>query len=400
MIRYYQKANSIIQEYETVTEASNSLLSNYENAMKEKDAQRIISEVGKPPIRASDVRGTCDRVLKGMKRSLERLNVDFDDFIYESAVVEDGSLWKVIEGLKESPLCKEDDGAFYLDLSEHIKGGDDDRFKRRFVFTRSDGSALYTTRDLAYHKWKLDNSDHAINILGEDHRYQSQMLSLSLKELGSKNLPEAVFYAFVSLPEGKMSTRRARVVFLDDLLDEAVERAREEVLKRREDLSEDELNSISEMVGIGALRFNMIKVQPEKKIVFRWEDALNFEGSSAPFIQYSHARACSILRKVEGDMPSAPAWSKIVEDSEKDLLIKLAEFGDIVLSSARDRKVHLLSVYLVDLASRFNEFYRDCPVLNEIDRDRKDARVALVDISREVLSTGLSVLGIHAPDSM
>lgn len=400
LVRYYQAANAKMEENKDVASEIDDMLSSYELAVKDGDLERRISRPGSPEIKARDVRSACNSVLKGMRGSLSRLNVHLDDFVYESAVVEDGSLWEVIEGLKNSPLCRQEDGAHYLDLSQLIEGGDDDKFKRRFVFTRSDGSALYTTRDLAYHKWKLENCDHAINVLGEDHRYQSLMLSLSLKELNVEKVPEVVFYAFVSLPEGKMSTRRARVVFLDDLLDEAVYRARSEVEKRREDLEKEELRNISEMVGIGALRFNMIKVQPEKKIVFRWEDALNFEGSSAPFVQYSHARACSILRKLGSSLPESISGEKIVEGSEIELIKKLSEFKEVISRSAEDRKVHLLTVYLVDLASTFNEFYRDCPVLIEEDIDLRNTRIALVELTRETLSSGLGILGIEAPPSM
>ncbi len=400
LVRFYQKANALMEEKPDVKDEIGRILYNYENAVAERDWDRIISAEGKPVIRARDVRKACDDVLAGMRESLNRLNVSIDEFVYESRVVEDRSLQDVISGLERSGLLREENGAKYLDLSRLIEGGDDKDYKRRFVFTRSDGSALYTTRDLAYHKWKLDNWDHAVNVLGEDHKYQSLMLGLALRELGSEKLPEVVFYSFVSLPEGKMSTRRGRVVYLDDLLDEAVDLARIEVEKRREDLSEGELASISEAVGIGALRFNMIKVQPEKKIVFRWEEALNFEGSSAPFVQYSHARACSILRRSGEEVEGEFDWGSLVEDSERDLVKKLADFDRIVMKSAADRKVHLLTVYLVETASTFNEFYRDCPVISEEDPSRRKARLALVELSREVLSAGLSLLGIESPASM
>ncbi len=400
LVRYYQKANALMESDERIAADINSLLADYEMAVKEGEWDRVISRSGDGEIRAIDVRAACDRVLSGMKNSLTRLNISDQQMVYESQVVEDGSLWDVIDGLKKSSLYNEEDGASFLDLSELIEGGDDDRFKRRFVFTRSDGTALYTTRDLAYHKWKLDNCDLAVNVLGEDHRYQSKMLELALRELGSEKVPEAVFYSFVSLPDGKMSTRRGRVVYLDDLLDDAVEMARKEVEKRRKDLPEDRLIEIAETVGIGALRFNIIKVQPEKKIVFKWEEALNFEGASAPFVQYSHARACSILQKAGGDLEGQFEWSKVVERSEQNLLKKIAEFSDIVEKAAVDRKVHFIAVYVVEVASAFNDLYRDCPVIGEEDPERRRARLALVEMAREVLATGLGLLGVSAPVSM
>jgi arginyl-tRNA synthetase len=239
----------------------------------------------------------------------------------------------------------------------------------------------------------------AINILGEDHKYQSTMLRLALGELHMGKEPEAVFYSFVSLPEGKMSTRRNRVVFLDDLLEEAVARVREEVLKRRTDLSEEEVAGISRKVGIGALRFNMIRVQPEKQIVFKWEEALNFEGASAPFVQYSCARACSILQK--GGAPSEePDWGLLVERSELNLAKKLAMFQNVLSDCVRQRKPHLMANYLVEAASSFSDFYRDCPVLQEYNPQRRMARIGLCHLTRDVLSSGLGSLGIDAPETM
>jgi arginyl-tRNA synthetase len=220
-----------------------------------------------------------------------------------------------------------------------------------------------------------------------------------LRELKVGKEPEAVFYSFVSLPEGKMSTRRNRVVFLDDLLEEAVARAKEEVLKRRTDLSDAEVEGISRKVGIGALRFNMIRVQPEKQIVFRWEDALNFEGASAPFVQYAHARACSILEKA-GPIETEPDWGLLVERSELRLAKVLSMMVEVVSECVRQRKPHLMANYLVDAASAFSDFYRDCPVLQEYNPARRLARIGLCRLSRDVLGAGLGSLGIESPDTM
>jgi arginyl-tRNA synthetase len=189
-------------------------------------------------------------------------------------------------------------------------------------------------------------------------------------------------------------------VVLDDLLDEAVSNAMDEVKKRRSDLPPEALEAISRSVGIGALRFNLVKVQPEKQIVFRWEEALNFDGATAPFVQYSHARACSILAKDPEGFHGEVDWSSLVEPSEMKLVRKLSELGPVISTGARERKVHLMAPYLVELASLFNEFYRDCPVLKEEDPARRKARMALVELSRRVLGRGLWCLGIDAPRSM
>ncbi len=400
LVRYYQAANAKLEADPSMRSQINRMLREYEDAVASLDMERVISADGLPEIRAKDVRSACEMVLEGMKSSLQDLNVSMDSFVYESKVVSDGSLKRVIDGLRNSPLCREENGALYLDLAGLVDDQNDEDFKKRFVLTRSDGSGLYTTRDIGYHLWKLSVCDRAINVLGEDHKYQSLQLSIALKELGQKKLPETMFYSFVSLPEGKMSTRRNRVVFLDDLLDEAVSNAKDEVLKRRSDLAPEALEVISRSVGIGALRFNMVKVQPEKQIVFKWEEALNFEGATAPFVQYSHARACSILAKEPEGFHGEIDWSSLVEPSEMKLVKKLSELGPVISTGARERKVHLLAPYLVELASLFNEFYRDCPVLKEEDPARRKARMALVELSRRVLARGLWCLGIDAPRSM
>jgi arginyl-tRNA synthetase len=222
----------------------------------------------------------------------------------------------------------------------------------------------------------------------------------ALTLLNAKLVPTAIFYAFVSLPEGKMSTRRGRVVYLDELIDESIERAYAEVKKRREaELSERKMKEIAEMVGIGALRYNIIKVQPEKDIVFKWEEALNFEGNAVPFIQYAHARACSILAKGKGVRKELdPA---LLNHAAERLLIKhLARFPLIIEDASTGFRPHSVAAYLFETASQFNQFYRDCPVLPEKNPKVRASRLALVDATRIVLHNGLALLGIAAPEEM
>jgi arginyl-tRNA synthetase len=195
-----------------------------------------------------------------------------------------------------------------------------------------------------------------------------------------------------------MSTRKGRVVNLDDLLDEAVDRARGEVEKRREDLPEARKQEIAEIVGMGAVRYNIVRVQAEKRIVFRWEEALNFEGNSAPFLQYAHARACGILDKAEARDPADAGL--LVHAQEQRLVRWIAKFPSTVREAAGSRRVHAVASFSADLASQFNQFYRDCPVLTAETRGLRDARLALVDASRIVLKNALGCLGLHAPREM
>jgi arginyl-tRNA synthetase len=270
----------------------------------------------------------------------------------------------------------------------------------KFVYIRKDGTTLYATRDIAYHLWKAKHADILVNVLGEDHKLESKQVEIALELVGAKLIPNVIFYSFVSLPGGKMSTRRARVVYLDDLINECVKRAFEEVKKRRgKDLSEEKMREIAENVGIGALRYNIIKVQPEKDIVFKWDEALNFDGNAIPFIQYSHARACSILSKIKKEKRDFDS-NALKHDSEVKLIKQLARFPLFIENASSGYKPHIIANYLFETASKFNQFYRDCPVLSEKNTILRKSRISLVDASRIVLRNALELLGILAPEEM
>ena len=298
--------------------------------------------------------------------------------------------------MKNTPYCSEQNGAFYLDLKSFgIQGRN-----TNFFFLRSDGTSLYATRDVAYHIWKAKQANILINVLGEDHKLEAKQVETALKLLEVKNLPKPVFYSFVSMPGGKMSTRRGHVVYLDQLINECIKRAYKEVKKRRaNELSNKKMKEISKIVGIGALRYNIIKVQPEKDIVFKWDDALNFEGNSSPFIQYAHARACSILLKKEDELKSIDSYL-LNHNTEVDLIKKLAWFPYKIKDACISCRPHIITNYLNDLASKFNQFYRDCPVLSEKNEKIRRARIALVDSTRMVLENGLNLIGVIAPEEM
>ena len=231
-------------------------------------------------------------VLNGMLETLNRLRINFDEFTKESLFVTNGDVGKIMQKLSTLDIHGvADNGAEYLDLGTRgLKG------KTEFYFRRGDGSSLYATRDIAYHIWKFSQCDNLINILGEDHKLQSKQVSLTLNELGYDS-PEVLFYSFIKLPEGKMSTRKGNVVFMDDLLEEAKEHAANLVREIRTDYNDAEIAEIAEAVGTSAVRFNIIKVSPDKGFTFRWEEALSFDSDSAPFIMYSHTRSRSISNK-------------------------------------------------------------------------------------------------------
>lgn len=378
-VLYYQQANRLLEERPEV--------------VKEVDDMLYKLEHGDPEV-VQLAKETCETVLKAIMESLQRINIGIDRFTFESRFVQDGSVDRVIQKLKQSEFSREEDGAYHLELESFGISGRE----TKWVFTRSDGTSLYTTRDLAYHTDKFSRTDVAINVLGEDQKLGMQELAAALTIMGVGKKPEVVYYAFVSLPEGRMSTRKGRVVNLDDLVEEAVELAYGEVKKRRTDLSEERMREIARIVGIGALRFNIARIQSEKQIVFKWEDALDFEGSSAPFVQYAHARACSILAKA-GDWSGKADAKLLTSDSEKALLKMVAGFGSVIQECAENRRPHILAVYAQDLAAEFNQFYRYMPVL-KAEGATRDARLALVEASMWALRNALTCLGLEAPEEM
>ncbi len=333
------------------------------------------------------------KCLSGIQASLQRLNILHDLFVWESEFVRRGAVKEVIEELKQKGKIKFDSSGSALLLQ--LEG-----IEKELVIQRTDGTSLYTARDLAYHRWKSNRCDRVIDVFGKDHELVSQQLAKALQILGVK-VPEFVIFEFVSLPTGSLSTRAGRYISADELMEKIEERAYKEVKKRRGDLDEDKKREIARKVGIGALRYDMVKVSPDKHIVFDFKDALDIEKKGAPFIQYSHARACSILRAAEEQGFSTVDYEAALlkEDSEKELIIKLSKFWYIVERTSSELKPHLVAKYARELAERFNLFYKDCPVLNA-DEELRKARLVLVECAKIVLSDTLDVLGIEAPEEM
>ena len=331
-------------------------------------------------------------VLDGMLETLARLGIHFDAFTRESRFVVDGSVERLMGEMSALPIHGEaDNGAHFLDLGQRgLKG------KTEFFYRRGDGSSLYATRDVAYHMWKFDQCKHLINVLGEDHRLQAKQVGLTLQEFG-QTPPDIVFYAFIKLPEGKMSTRKGNVVFMDDLLEEAQSHAYVVVKELRPELDRMNLQKIAEAVGVSAIRFNIIRVSPEKGFTFKWEDALSFEGNSAPFIMYSHTRACSIAKKVlekppQSSLPTQP------ENAAIDLMRALAWFDERLSRSVQESKPQLFAGYLLELASAYNGFYRDCTVMRDGEVDA--FHFHLSEKARKSLKSGMEALGIVALEEM
>jgi arginyl-tRNA synthetase len=375
IVEVYRAATDRRKSDESVEKAVSDILNKYEHM---------------DPEVVPKFRKMVERCLEGQRMTLDRMNVYYDRFVWESSFVENGEVDRIVKHLAGTSYASRKDGALELDMSSF-------GMEKAFVLTRADGTSLYTTRDIAYHVWKLSQCDKAINVLGEDQKLAMSRLEAALKIIGETKLPTIVFYSFISLPEGRMSTRKGVVVNLDDLLDEAIVRARAEVDKRRADLPEEKKNKIAEAVGIGAVRFDIIRVAPEKSITFKWEQALDFEKQGAPFIQYSHARCCSILENAPA--PAQVDYSLLREKEEMALVKKMAMLPYVVRNAATDLKPHFVATYARELAETFNQFYRFVPVL-KAEPGIREARLALVDAARIALAASLEMLGVEPVEEM
>ncbi|SHG51244.1 arginine--tRNA ligase [Halobaculum gomorrense] len=393
LVRYYRKGNEVLEEGDEQTvEAAEAEVSSILQGLESGD-EETYERVGE----------VVDTVLAGMEASLARLPAAFDEFVKETRFIRDGSCDEVAERLKALDESVLEEGAWQVDLSEY-------GYEKKLVFLRSDGTSLYTTRDLAHHEWKFENYDRAVTVLGEDHKLQAGQLQAALDLLGNDtDRLQSTFYSYVNLPEGKMSTRAGTAVNLDDLLDEAINRAREEVESRMDDrirdddLREEDVDRIARQVGIGAVRYDIVSKQPTKSITFEWDRALDFEAQSAPYVQYVHARCCGIVDEA-GDEEIAPDAAVDPEalstPEERDLLKVVARFPAVVEQAAEDLEPHRVATYTREFAETFNAFYRECPVLTADDEATREARLALVAAARHTVANALDVLGVEAPESM
>ncbi|MFW5939928.1 MAG: arginine--tRNA ligase [Halolamina sp.] len=389
LVRYYRKGNSYLDEADgdavaAAEEAIEAIMQGLE-AGDEATYERVTEVV--------------DTVLEGMTQTLSRLPAEFDEFVKETRFMRSGATDDVVERLQALDEAVYEDDAWQLDLSAQ-------GIEKHFVFLRSDGTTLYTTRDIAHHEWKFENFDRAVTVIGEDHKLTFTQLRETLELLGhDTDQLDQQFYSWVNLPGGAgMSTREGTGVDLDDLLDEAVDRAREEVESRmderirEDDLTDDDVERIARQVGIGAVRYDIVAKQPSKAITFEWERALDFEAQSAPYVQYVHARCRGIL---DGEtVPAGIDADVLTAPEERDLLRTIARFPAVVEEAAADLEPHRVATYTRSFAERFNAFYRECPVLTADDDARRDARLALVAASAHTIGNALDVLGVAAPDSM
>ena len=326
------------------------------------------------------------RCLDGFKDTLAAMHVKHDRFVYESDFIRNGDTAKILSRISHLPEARIEE-TLSLDLSAY-------GFEKNYILRRSDGTSVYAARDIAFHIWKGHNFDRIIDVLGADHKLIGTQLQATLDILGER-VPEIVFFEFVSLPEGSMSTRKGKFISADELIAETERRALEEVTIRRPELSEEERKKIAHSVAISAIRYDIIRTIPEKSTVFDWKEALDFEKQSGPYIQYAHARACSILDKANSYTPCFEAEG----EGEIALTKQIALFPKVIQEVVTELKPHLLAIYARELADIFNSFYHAEPVLKAEGKIR-DRRLTLVDATRNTLKEALETLGIDALRAM
>jgi len=323
--------------------------------------------------------------LEEFNRIYKELGVNFDIFLYESEVKNEGT--KIARELLDKGVAKNKEGAVIVDLKEF--GLDE------FVILRSDGTALYSTKDLALAERKFQDFriDLSLYVVGSEQKFYFKQLFKTLELMGFSQAKKCyhLSYELVMLEEGKMSSREGNVVLYSELKDVVKKEALNQVRER----NISNADSISEIVTLGALKYSMMK-DNNKRIIFNWKKALDFEGDTAPYIQYAHARASSILNRI-GNL-NLQFEIEDLNEKEYKMVSLLSEFPEVVERASVDYRPDFVSNYVYDVAKCFNEFYHECHVLNA--ETNKDFRASIVKATKIVLSNALGLLGIKAPEEM
>ncbi|MCS7120903.1 MAG: arginine--tRNA ligase [Nitrososphaerota archaeon] len=356
------------------------------------------------------IRSISTLCLQGFKETLSRVDILIDSWDWESDFVWSGNVSRYFDALKRTPYVGFDGSVFefYADAVVQSFGLREELgLKKNYevpslTLGRSDGTTLYTTRDIAYTIWKFGRADWVINVIGMEQSLAQLQLKLALYALGRVDEARRLThfsYNLVTFPGQRISARRGRFLSFDEVIDEAVERAYVEVSKRSPDLSEGNKREIAEAVGIGAVKYALVGTDPQKPVTFTWDRVLDFERNSGPYIQYSHARACSILRRARFLAEEAD-FNLLNEPVERDLVLLISRFPDVFIDAAENLKPHAIADFANTLADKFNTFYAYLPVIRAEPSELRSARLMLVEAVKTVLKNALSLLGIKAPERM
>ena len=335
-------------------------------------------------------------VYAGFGETYKRLGVDFDQVQYESNTYILGKDL-IQEGLEKGVFFRKDDGSVWVDLTDE---GLDQK-----LLLRSDGTSVYMTQDLgtAVERFKDNDIQKLIYTVGNEQDYHFQVLFKILKKLGNPWADQLyhLSYGMVELPEGKMKSREGTVVDADDLMQEMYNTAKEKAteLGKLENLSDEEKEVSYETVGMGALKYFMLKVDPKKKMLFNPSESIDFNGNTGPFIQYTYARIQSLLNKANYENTEIPK-DYILNASEKELVMLLSNYKDVVTKAAESLSPALVANYLYEVVKAYNSFYQNNPILNQDDENVKKVRLNLSDLTGKTIKKSLSLLGIGTVNRM
>jgi len=339
-------------------------------------------------------------VYAGFDETYKRLGVDFDKIYYESQTYLEGKE-KVLEGLEKGIMYRKEDGSVWADLTGE---GLDHK-----LLLRSDGTSVYMTQDIGTAKLRFIDYpiDKMVYVVGNEQNYHFQVLSILLDKLGFKWGKDLVHFSYgmVELPEGKMKSREGTVVDADDLMDEMINTARETSaeLGKLDGCTAEEAEEISRIVGLGALKYFILKVDPRKNMTFNPKESIDFNGNTGPFIQYTHARICSVLRKAADmniDYTHIDTTAVTPNDKEVDLIQHLADFPATVAEAGRLFSPAIIANYVYDLVKEYNQYYHDYSILREENEAVRAFRLMLSANTAKVVKTGMGLLGIEVPDRM
>ena len=332
-----------------------------------------------------------DESLKEFARVYDLLDIEFDSYAGESFYSDKMDV--VIEQIKEKGLLKESQGTNVVDLEEYNMPP--------ALITKNDGSTLYMTRDLAAAIYRKNTYDFekCIYVVGSQQALHFQQLFKVLELMGFEWAKDLIHVPFgmVALEEGTMSTRKGRVVFLEDVLKQAIEKTKETVLSKNPNAKN--VDEIAKQVGVGAVVFQELSNSRIKDYTFSWERTLSFEGETGPYVQYTHARCCAVLRKANEEVTTDINYELLSDGDAAEVLKVIGSFNKSIVSAMRRNEPHIVTRFVLDLAQAFNKFYHDNPIIVE-DVEVRKARLALVAATRQTLENGLRILGMHAPERM
>ena len=338
-------------------------------------------------------------VYAGFDETYKRLGVDFDKIYYESETYLEGKA-KVLEGLEKGIMYRKDDNSVWADLTA-------DGLDHKLLL-RSDGTSVYMTQDIGTAKLRYQDYpiDKMIYVVGNEQNYHFQVLALLLDKLGFKWGKDLVHFSYgmVELPEGKMKSREGTVVDADDLMDEMVNTAKEMSMQlgKLNDCTKEEADKISTIIGLGALKYFILKVDPRKNMTFNPKESIDFNGNTGPFIQYTYARIQSVLRKAAADSISETFDNANVEPNEKEvsLIQRLADFPALVDEAGRTYSPALIANYAYELVKEYNQFYHDYSILREDNTDVRAFRLSLSRTVGDTVRRAMWLLGIEVPERM